>query len=129
MNNFIPGTSEELLNKMIENRFKGTYFIKHGNVIWNISDKVFLEIIIENQFDEAYISYNCRINNKEIAITHSHPLSEELYDVLNELNNETNILLIKKTIFGVKPKLFLGKSVKFNESKYRNSKKYIIYKF
>ena len=35
-------------------------------------------------------------NNKEIYITHFHPLMEELYKQLKEVNNGINILVVKK---------------------------------
>ena len=55
-----------------------------------------LEKIINNQFGEGYISYNYIFNNKEIYITHFHPLMEELYKQLKEVNNGINILVVKK---------------------------------
>ena len=54
---------------------------------------------------------------------------EELYKQLKELDNGINILIVKKTIFGFNAKLFLDKRFAFDGSKYRNRKKYIIYKF
>lgn len=129
MNKFIPKTNEELIKKMDENKFKGTYHIEQNIIIWNISNEVFLEIILNNQSNEGYIAYNCKINNKELNITHDHPEMEELYELLEDLNKETNTLVIKKTIFGKLPKLYFGKIDKFDESNIKNNNKYEIYKF
>lgn len=129
MKKFIPKTNEELIKKMKEDNFKGTYNIKNNNIIWNISNEVFLEIILYYQTNESYISYSCKIDNKEIYITHEHLEMEELYELLKELNNETNTLVIKKTIFGKTPKLYFGKNAKFIKENLKNNHKYKIFKF
>lgn len=95
----------------------------------DISNEVFLEIILYNQPNESYISYSCKIDNKEIYITHEHPEMEELYELLKELNNESNTLVIKKTNFGKTPKLYLGKNAKSIEENLKNNHKYKILKF
>ena len=129
MNKFIPKTNEDLIKKMNENKFKGNYYIENNIIIWNISNEVFLEIILNNQPDEGYIDYGYRINNKTFYIAHDHPEMEELYELLEELNKETNTLVIKKTIFGKSARLYFEKIDKFDESKFKNNNKYEIYKF
>lgn len=43
MKNFIPEINKELINKMKDDNFKGTYYTENNIVIWNISNEVFLE--------------------------------------------------------------------------------------
>lgn len=128
MKKFIPKTNEELIKKMKEDNFKGTYSIKNDIVIWNISNEVFLEIILYNQPNESYISYRCKIDNKQTYITHEHPKMQELYELLKELNNETNTLVIKKTFFGKSPRLYFGKDAQSIEKNLKNTHKYEIFK-
>ncbi|MCX4365529.1 MAG: hypothetical protein OSJ70_07140 [Bacilli bacterium] len=72
MEKLIPKINEELITEMKRDNFKGDFSIKNNIVIWNTSSEVFLKIILDNQLDESYISYNCKINNKEIYLSHEH---------------------------------------------------------
>lgn len=129
MKKFIPNTNEELINEMKKDNFKGTYSIKNDIVIWNISNEVFLEIVFNNQPNESYISYNCRIDNKDIYLSHEHLKIEELYGLLEELNNGTNDLVVKKTIFGKSPRLYFGGDARSIEEKLKNNHNYKIFRF
>lgn len=129
MKKFIPRTNEELINKMKKEKFKGEYKVKDDIVAWYISKEVKIEIILNNIPDEAYISYYVKIDNKVYYMTHEHPLMDEIYEVLLELNKETNMLVVKKSIFGKVPRLYFSCYDDFNEKKFSNKKKYDIYKF
>ena len=54
---------------------------------------------------------------------------EDVYDLLMELNQETNMLVVKKTIFGKVPRLYFTSYNDFSEKKFSNKRKYDIYKF
>lgn len=129
MKKFIPKNPEELISKMKKAKFKGEYIVKDDIVAWYISNEIKLEIILDNNPDEAYISYYAKLDDKIYYLTHEHPLMEELYNLLEELNRETNILLVKKSIFGKISRLYFASNEDFKEEKYKNKKRYEIYKF
>lgn len=129
MKKFIPKNPEELISRMKKEKFKGEYISRNDKVVWYISDKMKLEIILNNNPSEAYVSYYARLDDKIFYLTHEHPLMEDLYNLLEELNRETNILLVKKSIFGKISRLYFASNEDFKEEKYKNKKRYEIYKF
>ena len=90
MENFIPKTKEELVNQMKGDNFKGDYYIQDNFIIWNISDKISLKILLYNQPDIAFITYSCNIDNKTLYVTEDEPLMEETTE---ELEPELLLLL------------------------------------
>ena len=78
---FIPKSNEELINKLNNKFFKGEFYLENNMIYWKYADVIILRIILFNQNDESYIEYYV---NKW---GHDHVPVSELFGFLLELNN------------------------------------------
>ena len=77
---FIPISINELMDKMKENKFKGEIDLEGEIINWQIGEKKCIQIIFENQPDEAYIIL--------LSGVQDHVPHNELWEYLVSLNDE-----------------------------------------
>lgn len=102
---YIPQNSEDLVQKCKLCGFRGTFLIINSDtVIWRVDEHITLRIILHHTFnDEGYIEewYDYLENGKIDTQGHWHPMAEEIWRDLKNINdNETAIL--RKSIFGTR---------------------------
>ncbi len=90
---FIPKSNEELINKLNNKFFKGEFYLENNMIYWKYADVIILRIILFNQNDESYIEYYV---NKW---GHDHVPVSELFWFLLELNNMEFAIKYKGTLF------------------------------
>ena len=89
---FIPKSNEELINKLNNKFFKGEFYLENNMIYWKYADVIILRIILFNQNDESYIEYYV---NKW---GHDHVPVSELFGFLLELNNMEFAIKYKGTL-------------------------------
>jgi len=99
---YIPKTNEDLIQKCRENNFRGTFSVENDIIIWNVTKHIVLNIILHNHDDEGYISeYYVDSNGRSYLYTHWHPENYEIFDDLQNVN-DNQIILVQRDIFGRK---------------------------
>lgn len=76
---YIPKDTIDLMNKMKESNFKGELSLENGVILWKYNNAT-IEIIFENQPDEAYIILP--------SGSHDHVPHNELWEYVESLNSE-----------------------------------------
>ena len=97
---FIPRDMEELYWALKKENLKGELEMKDGWLIWRLPNNIILKISIWNPPHEGYIDTYYLENGREKPLTHWHPMDEELYADLMDINNGWTIWVKKKTLFG-----------------------------
>ncbi len=89
--NIVFKSNEELIKKLNNTFFKGSFYLENGVIYWKYNDLLVLEIILFNQPGES-----CILWNKE----HIHIPVEELFGYLIGINNMEFIVKFKKPLLG-----------------------------
>ena len=122
---FIPHNVTELYEKMISEHFAGQLEIESGLLVWTLPNGIVIKTIVENQPQEGYILV-CYWNGKrETGLTHWHPMEDEIYKDLYDINIGQIFWVKKKRTFFTSSPLFMHKSIweKFSD---KRKNKYII---
>ncbi len=107
---YIPETNEELIQKCHENNFRGTFSIENNIIVWHVTKHILLNIILHNAFnDEGYIAeYYIDINGKAFSQGHWHPENYEIFDDLQDVN-DNEIIVTRHDILGRKKIIIVNK--------------------
>ncbi len=112
--------SDKLFALMGKDSFRGT-FKKVGNyIIWNITDNIEFKIQVNNILNESYVEALYTFNGNEEYLMHWHPMTDEIYNCLIELNKNGGVIIIKKTLFGKSKRLLSKEEFSKNKLKYKN---------
>lgn len=100
MDEFIPQTYEELINKCKECGFRGLFSMDNNTLLWRVSKHILLRIVLHNAInDEGYIEeWYIDNDGKEIPKGHWHPMAEEIFNDLRDIN-DNEIVILRKGIF------------------------------
>mgnify|MGYP001069077738 CR=1 FL=1 len=74
---------------------------KEGSLlIWELPNSIILKISINASPHEGYIGTSYLKNGKEVILTHWHPMEDEIYKDLMDINNGQIIWVKKRSILG-----------------------------
>lgn len=97
---FIPRDMGELYWALQKEDLKGTLEIKDDWLVWRLPNNIILKIYIWNPPHEGYIAAYYSKNGKERPLTHWHPMDDEVYRDLIDINNGWTVWVKTKTLFG-----------------------------
>lgn len=69
-------------------------------MLWKLPNGICLKIVINNQPHEGYIATYYLKNGRELALTHWHPMEDEIYSDLMDIQNGQTIWVRKSSLFG-----------------------------
>lgn len=84
---FIPHNANELYEKMIREQFTGQLSLEDDHLIWKLPNGITIKVTFSTLFPEAYLGTCCLDGKKEIPLAHWHPMIEDVYRDLSEINN------------------------------------------
>lgn len=122
---FIPHSITELYEKMLSEQFAGQLEIERSILVWTLPNGIVIKTIVDNQPQEGYISVCYRNGKREIELTHWHPMEDEIFKELNDMNRGQIIWVKRKRTFFTGYPFYIEKSVWENFSEKRKNK-YII---
>lgn len=123
---FIPHSVDELYKKMINEKFIGQLSVQKDWLIWNLPNKIIIKIALDcNPLREGCIDTYYFDDKKEYNLTHWHPMEEEVYKDLMEINVGQVFWVKKKKSIFRNPPLIMDKS-KWETFSEKKRRKYII---
>lgn len=96
---FIPHSITELYEKMLSEQFAGQLEIERSILVWTLPNGIVIKTIVDNQPQEGYISVCYRNGKREIELTHWHPMEDEIFKELNDMNRGQIIWVKRKRTF------------------------------
>lgn len=121
---FIPDNITELYEKMIANKFQGQLSIENDWITWKLPNNVTFKIAVNNQPHEGYIEV--LYNDKNI--THWHPMEDEIYKDLFDINTGQLLLIKKRKSFLTTPLMLIHKN-DWEKLSLKRKNKYIVLRF
>lgn len=121
----IPKNTDDLYSEMKKNAFEGQLLKDGEMIVWKLDNNIIIYIFVNNQLHEGYIDTYYLNNGKRIPLTHWHPMEDEIYDDLMDINLKNIIWVKKKTIFGETLPIIMERTEYKNMSNKKKSK-YII---
>lgn len=96
--NFIPQDVADLYEKLKNENLQGE-LIKEGDwLIWKLPNDIIVKISINPLNNEGYIdTFYLKKNGKERKLAHWHPMEDEIYKDLMDINNGQTIWVKKKS--------------------------------
>lgn len=119
---FIPYSASELYEKMTSDQFTGKISVENDNLIWMLPNGITLKIIVDNQPQEGYIAVYYKDDKRKAQLTHWHPMEDEIYRDLYDINTGQIFWVKKKRCFFKEHPLFMDKSEWERYSEKRKSK-------
>lgn len=125
---FIPFNVEDLYNKLVNDKFMGKLSLDKNWLIWELPNGVTLEIAINNPPHEGYIGTYYTHNNCKIILTHWHPMDNEIYTDLKEINRGDYIWIakIKKPLLSSHPIPMMIKKQEYESFSEKRKRKFYI---
>lgn len=95
-NDYIPIDINDLYRKLTKEYFKGLFLVEDDWLIWKFSNHIMIKVSILELPHEGYIETLYLHDGKEISLTHWHPMVEEIYPDLLEINTAESFWILKK---------------------------------
>lgn len=99
-NIFVPYDVTDLYEKLKKEDLKGKLTKEESLLIWELPNGIILKIGINNPPHEGYIGTSYLKDGKEVILTHWHPMDDEIYKDLMDINNGQTIWVKKNSVFG-----------------------------
>lgn len=122
---FIPKNTDDLYLQMKKNDFHGKLSRDKELIVWELDNNIILNILVNNQPHEGYIDTYYLNNGKRIPLTHWHPMDDEIYDDLVDINLGKTIWVTKKNIFGKSVPIIMDRT-EYECMKDREKRKYTV---
>lgn len=122
---FVPGTEMEVLEKMQSDGFRGSYYIDQNGLIWEFTNGIVLDIVVDNGPD-SYIGVSFLSGKRKCPVTHWHPDREELYEDLLALNMGKYVFLRKRPLWPMRENIVIMERKKWDSFSSRKKKHYCL---
>ena len=123
---FIPLNEKDLYEKMVKEKFIGQLSFDENLLLWSLPNGITINIVINNQPHEGYIDTYYTINGKKCSLTHWHPMEDEIYQDLTDINNGQTFWIIKKRKFIFEPLPIIIEKEEYKSFSEKKKKRYFI---
>lgn len=93
---YIPQNVEDLYNRMITENFIGEISFENEWLTWTLPNGIVIGVAVNNQQHEGYIDTKYFDGQKNITLTHWHPMEDEIYSDLSAINDGEAFWIVKK---------------------------------
>lgn len=130
-NVFIPEDAEALYEKLKSEDLQGELSKEGEFLIWKLPNHIILKIAVNNvqcrgkiTIREGYIDTYYLKNGREQALTHWHPMEDEIYPDLMDIKNGRTIWVKRKSFFG--EQVIIMDKKEYESFSYKKKSKYVI---
>lgn len=122
---FIPKDTEELFLKMKEENLKGQLSKEDVFITWELDNHIILKILMQTIPHERYIETYYHDHHKEISLTHWHPMEDEIYDDLMDIQSGKTIWVKRKGLWKESKPMIMDRE-EYEKMSEKRKKKYTI---
>lgn len=96
---YIPRDTDELYEKLKTEDLQGELSVEGELLIWRLPNGICLKIAVNNQPHEGYIDTYYLKDGREQALTHWHPMEDEIYRDLLDIRDGQTFWIRKRSLF------------------------------